>query len=49
MITSLTWIPKGAARTRPVRFELSAAELTRVRALAKLVQVSTNQPAYLVA
>lgn len=35
MITSLTWIPKGAARTRPVRFELSAAELSRVRALAK--------------
>ena len=36
MITSLAWIPKGAARARPVRFELSSSELKRVKQLAKV-------------
>ena len=34
MITSLTWIPRGAARARPVRFELSPEELERIKFLA---------------
>jgi hypothetical protein len=35
MITSLTWVPKGAARSRPVRFELSKEEYARIKNLAK--------------
>jgi hypothetical protein len=35
MISSLLWVPKGASRQRPVRFELSAEEMERVRELAK--------------
>jgi periodic tryptophan protein 1 len=35
MITSLTWVPKGAARARPVRFELSPEEYQRIKAMAK--------------
>ena len=34
MITSLAWIPRGAPRSRPIRFELSAEEYDRVRDLA---------------
>ena len=34
MITSLAWIPRGAARQRPVRFELNADEYERVKTLA---------------
>jgi len=36
MITALTWIPRGAARERPVRFELSEEEYSRIRHLAAL-------------
>jgi periodic tryptophan protein 1 len=35
MITALTWVPKGAARAKPVRFELSQEEYARVKSLAK--------------
>lgn len=35
MITSLSWIPRGAARQRPVRYELTPEEYQRVRSLAK--------------
>ena len=36
MISSVTWIPRGAARSRPVKYELSAAEFARVQELARL-------------
>ena len=36
MITSLTWVPRGAARARPVRFEISEEEFTRIQHLAAL-------------
>jgi periodic tryptophan protein 1 len=36
MITALTWIPRGAARERPVRFELSEEEYSRIQRLAAL-------------
>ena len=35
MITALTWVPKGAARVKPVRFELSQEEYARIKLLAK--------------
>jgi periodic tryptophan protein 1 len=35
MITSVTWIPRGVARSRPVRFELSPEEYQRIKLLAK--------------
>ena len=38
MISSLAWIPRGAARSRPVRYELSAEEYGRIKALAALEQ-----------
>ena len=34
MISSLSWIPRGVARSRPVRFELSAEEYDRIQGLA---------------
>ena len=34
MITALSWVPKGVARARPARFELSTEEYTRIKALA---------------
>ncbi len=36
MITALAWVPRGAARERPVRFELSEEEYDRIRHLASL-------------
>lgn len=36
MITALTWVPRGAARERPVRFELSEEEYSRIKRLAAL-------------
>jgi hypothetical protein len=36
MITSLSWIPRGAARAHPVRFEFSAEEIERVKRLAAM-------------
>ncbi len=38
MITSLAWVPKGAARARPLRYEISPEEYKRVKAVAKLEQ-----------
>ena len=35
MISALHWIPKGAARAKPARFELSPEELQRIKALAE--------------
>lgn len=35
MITALTWVPKGAARVKPVRFELNQEEYARIKLLAK--------------
>lgn len=35
MITSVSWIPKGVARSRPVKFELSAEEYQRIKSLAE--------------
>ena len=34
MITCVTWIPKGAARERPVRYELSREEFSKVKAIS---------------
>ena len=36
MITALTWVPRGAARLKPVRFELSQEEYSRIKSLAKI-------------
>lgn len=36
MITALTWVPRGAARLKPVRFELSQEEYSRIKSLAKV-------------
>jgi hypothetical protein len=38
MISCLSWVPKGAAREKPVRFELSADEYSRIQLLAKAEQ-----------
>ena len=35
MISSLTWIPRGAARSHPVKFELSPEELENIKKLAE--------------
>jgi hypothetical protein len=35
MISALAWIPKGASRSKPVRFELSEEEVQRIETLAK--------------
>ena len=35
MISALTWVPKGAPRAKPVRFELSPEEIARIENLAK--------------
>jgi periodic tryptophan protein 1 len=34
MISSVSWIPRGSARSRPVRFELSEEEFHRIQSLA---------------
>ena len=34
MITSVAWVPKGAARERPVRYELSRDEFKKVKAIS---------------
>lgn len=34
MITSLTWIPRGAARSRPARYEITPEEFKRIKQLA---------------
>jgi periodic tryptophan protein 1 len=44
MITALAWIPKGAAREKPVRFELSNEEYSRIRKLATVEEDTTIQP-----
>lgn len=38
MITSVAWIPRGVARSRPVRFELSPEEYQRIKHLATAEQ-----------
>lgn len=40
MITSVTWVPKGASRSRPVRFELSKEEYQRIKNLARYLSNS---------
>jgi periodic tryptophan protein 1 len=35
MITSVAWIPRGVARARPVRFEISPEEYQRIKTLAE--------------
>lgn len=35
MITSLSWVPRGVARQRPIRYELTPEEYQRVRSLAQ--------------
>lgn len=42
MITSLSWIPRGAARSRPVRYELSQEEYIRVKQLASQEENELN-------
>jgi len=42
MITSLSWIPKGAARSVPVRYELSAMEIKKLKKMT-LSSVSKNE------
>ena len=43
MITSLTWVPKGVARARPVRFELSPEEYQRIKSMANAEQVKERE------
>lgn len=31
MISALAWVPKGASRARPVRYEMSQAELDAIQ------------------
>ena len=42
MITSLSWIPKGAARSVPVRYELSAMEIKKLKKMT-LSSVNKNE------
>ncbi len=35
IITSIAWIPRGASRSRPIRFEYSQEEVARIKRLAK--------------
>lgn len=35
MITCMGWVPRGAARQRPIRFEMSVDEMEKLRRLAK--------------
>lgn len=35
MISALAWIPKGASRSKPIRFELSQEEVERIEKLAR--------------
>ena len=43
MITALAWVPRGAARERPVRFELSEEEYGRIQDLAALEQQGLDE------
>ena len=43
MITSLTWVPKGVARARPVRFELSPEEYQRIKLMASAEQAKERE------
>eukprot|EP01034_Spumella_vulgaris_P024537 gene24537-30895_t len=43
MITALAWVPKGAARSRPVRFELSSDEYARIKALADQEEIKEKE------
>lgn len=45
MITSLSWIPRGVARQRPVRYELTPEEMQRVFALAQQEKGELNSDA----
>lgn len=45
MITSLSWIPKGAARSVPVRYELSAMEIKKLKKMT-LSSVNKNEDNY---
>lgn len=36
MISSISFIPRGAARTRPVRFEIGEEEYKRIQELASI-------------
>lgn len=42
MITALTWIPRGAARQKPVRYELSPEEYSRIKNMAEAEQAATD-------
>jgi hypothetical protein len=35
MITSLVWVPRGAARSRPIQYEISPEELERIKEFAE--------------
>lgn len=43
MITSVAWIPRGVARARPVRFEISPEEYQRIKVLAQEEQEQNNE------
>ena len=43
MITALAWVPRGAARERPVRFELSEEEYSRIQNLAAIEQQGQDE------
>jgi len=41
--TSLSWIPRGAARKRPVRYEITSEEFKRIRQLASQEKQDTDE------
>lgn len=43
MITSVAWIPRGVARSRPVRFEISPEEYQRIKVLAQEEQEQSSR------
>ena len=43
MISSLAWVPKGAPRQQPVRYEVSQAELLRIKSNAKDKKVINSE------
>lgn len=42
MISALSWIPRGANRAKPIRFELSAEDVGRIEELAKIEEEDEN-------
>jgi periodic tryptophan protein 1 len=43
MITALSWIPKGAARSRPAKYEITPAEYDRIKELARVEEENLEE------